>query len=351
MSVSIPGKLTFAYPGNLDLKTGGYGYDRRILAELERQGWDIERVSLGEGFPAPSLLTKQAAEANLSALPDDTLVVIDGLAFGVLDDWAHQETDRLKIVALVHHPLALETGLTSNQRDRLLKSERKALCACRHVIVTSPNTQKELIAHYGVGEGKITIALPGTNPAPGAVGDGVTPHIVSIGTMIPRKGHDILIAALKMIDDLVWRATLVGSKTLSPQTAKALEEQIQTSGLGNKIALVGEVDDTSEILAKADIFALASRYEGYGMVFAEALSHGLPIVACKAGAVPDVIPADAGYLVPVDDAQALAESLRTLLERPTIRKQMASAAKEASKNLPKWAESAQIISTRLEALQ
>ena len=351
MNVSIPGKFAFAYPGNLDLKTGGYGYDRRILAELERLGWDIERVSLGEGFPAPPLLTKQAAETNLSALPDDTLVVIDGLAFGILDDWAHQETDRLKIVALVHHPLALETELTSDQRDRLLKSERKALCACRHVIVTSPNTQKELIAHYGVGEGKITIALPGTNPAPRAVGDGVTPHIVSIGTMIPRKGHDILIAALKMIDDLVWRATLVGSKTLSPQTAKALEEQIQISGLGNKIALVGEVDDTSEIMAKADIFALASRYEGYGMVFAEALSHGLPIVACKAGAVPDVVPADAGYLVPVDDAKTLAESLRTLLERPAIRKQMASAAKEASKNLPKWAESAQIISTRLEALQ
>ena len=351
MNQSIIGTLTFAYPGNLNLKTGGYGYDRRILAELEASGWTVNRLALGEGFPAPSPQTRREAEDKLSALPDDALVIIDGLAFGIMDDWASKEADRLTIVALVHHPLALETGLNADEHDRLLRLEKRALSFCRHVIVTSPNTRRELITHYAVAEDKITIALPGTDPAPCATGNGTLAHIVSIGSLIPRKGHDILIASLKEVEDLPWQATIVGSKRLAPQTAMALEDQIHTSNLGERIRLVGEIEDTSKILSKAHIFALASRYEGYGMVFAEALSHGLPIVACKAGAIPEVVPAEAGHLVPIDDTEAFAFALRALLESPTLRKKMAAAAREASRGLPGWADSAQIISKRLETLR
>ena len=116
------------------------------------------------------------------------------------------------------------------------------------------------------------------------------------------------------------------------------------------MTLAGEVEDPRTYFATADIFALASRYEGYGMVFAEALSHGLPIVACHAGAVPEVVPEDAGLLVPVDDVTAFAAALRRLLSDPRERQARASASQRAGALLPDWAETAKIISNTLDRI-
>ncbi|MBW8322402.1 MAG: glycosyltransferase [Rhizobium sp.] len=342
--------ITFAYPGDLALNTGGYAYDRRVIAGLLESGWSVQSLSLGKGFPAPSPEMKREAERRLSALPDGGLVVIDGLAFGVLDQWAEREARRLRIVALVHHPLALETGLDSTQQSFFHDCERRALSFARHVIVTSPMTARELEAHYNVPPRRITVAIPGTDPAPTATGTGDPPNIISIGTLTPRKGHDILISALKAVEHLPWQATIVGSQTLNPATATLLRRQLETLGLADRISLAGECDDPRALLAGADIFALASRFEGYGMVFAEALSQGLPIVACRTGAIPEVVPEDAGLLVPVDDIGAFAQALHSLLTDKTLRRAKAEAARRAGAQLPGWATTVDIISTALRAL-
>ena len=344
-------KVTFAYPGDLSLKTGGYGYDREVIAGLRELGWSVEPLPLGDGFPMPSELARLEAERRLSSLPDGALVMVDGLAFGVLESWVAHEAARLNIIALVHHPLALETGLDANAQTRLRESERKALSFARHIIVTSPMTARELIANFEVLELDITVALPGTKPAAFAACLGDPRHIVSIGTLTPRKAHHVLIDALKQIEDLAWRATIVGSKRFDLQTAEALEQQVDALGLRDRIVLAGERDDARELLAEADIFALASRYEGYGMVFAEALSQGLPIVACNAGAIPDVVPQDAGFLVPVDDTQAFASALRQLLEDKALHNGMAEASRRAGERLPGWEKTAQVISAALEGQQ
>lgn len=342
--------LYFAYPGDLDLKTGGYGYDRKLIAGLQDLGWSVELIALGEGFPFPSDQVKVSAEALLSRLPDNGLVMIDGLAFGVLDDWAKKEAERLRIIALVHHPLALESGLSAAHQDMLHASEQLALSFVRHVVVTSPGTAREVVANFGVNDAELTIALPGTDRAPISSCDGDPAHIVSIGTLIPRKAHHILIDALKLIEDLGWTATIVGSKALDPDTATALDAQVTRLGLENRVSLAGSQDDTRAILAKADVFALASRYEGYGMVFAEALSQGLPIVACRAGAIPDVVPEDAGFLVEVDNVEAFATALRKVLEDKSRHKQMALAARAAGEKLPGWGETAKTVSAMLEGI-
>lgn len=341
--------LVFAYPGRLDLNTGGYAYDRRIIAGLSELGWEVQMLALGKGFPVPSAEVKCEAERGLSALPDGTLVFIDGLAFGVLDDWAGRSADRLRIVALVHHPLALETGLDAEQQTRFKHQERLALTYACRIVVTSPATARELLDQYRVEPGKLTVAIPGTEPAPISPGGGDPPHIVSIGTLTRRKGHDVLLPALKMVEDLQWTATIVGSRDLDPSIATALEQQLDRLRLSDRVVLAGECADSRLVLATADIFALASRYEGYGMVFAEALSQGLPIIACHAGAIPDVVPDDAGMLVPVDDVAAFSHALRRLLEDPAERRRYAQAALAAGSKLPGWEITARTISTALEA--
>ncbi|HEX2147627.1 MAG TPA: glycosyltransferase family 4 protein, partial [Pseudorhizobium sp.] len=338
--------LHFAYPGDLQTRTGGYGYDRRVLAALGDAGWDVHLVPLWNGFPERP--DHAAAEAALAAVPDDCVLVIDGLAFGVLDDWAQRQGDRVRLFALVHHPLALETGLSEDVQATYTATERRALSHAIGVVVTSPATAKTLIESYGVRADALVVATPGTDPVPLAPGSGEVPCILSVGSLTRRKGHDVLIAALASLQDLSWNCRIVGSQHLDPAVALQLEKQIADCHLADRVVLVGEVDDARSEFARADIFALASRYEGYGMVFAEALAHGLPIVGCAAGAVPDVVPQAAGLLVPPDDPQAFAEALGRLLNDPTTRIEMADAAAVAGAQLPSWRDAAATIARFIE---
>lgn len=343
-------RLVFAYPGQLELKTGGYGYDRRLIQGLEQLGWQVELAGLGSGFPAPEADVMALAEERLSALPDDALVLIDGLAFGVMNEWAKREASRLRIVALVHHPLALETGIAADVAGVLREREREALRFVRHVVVTSPETARTLSSSYAVDRANITVALPGTDQRKPATGGNDPVHIISVGTLTRRKGHDVLINALHKLNDLAWRASIIGDQTLDPATAQALTDQVTSLDLSDRVTLCGAVDDVGSELQTGDIFALASRYEGYGMVFAEALVQGLPIVACHAGAVPDVVPPQAGMLVPVDDVDAFAGALRKLISNPALRRQFADAAAKAGAVLPSWEETARTVSDGLKGV-
>jgi glycosyltransferase involved in cell wall biosynthesis len=96
----------------------------------------------------------------------------------------------------------------------------------------------------------------------------------------------------------------------------------------------------------ADIFCLPSRYEGYGMVAAEAMAHGLPVVVSAAGALPEAV-GDAGLLVPPDDAPALAASLTRLLDDRAEADRRAAASHARAQSLPGWDVTARIISDAL----
>ena len=99
--------VVFAVPGSLDTPTGGYAYDKRIMAELRHLGWEVDYLNIGEGFPAPDEATRAAARSLLAALPAGRPIVLDGLALGVLPEVAAEFASRHPLVALVHHPLAL----------------------------------------------------------------------------------------------------------------------------------------------------------------------------------------------------------------------------------------------------
>src|SRR4029077_19414789 len=96
--------LRFAVPGDIETRTGGYIYDRRLMLELRRLGWAIEHLLWGAGFPFPSPADLAAAAKTLADLPAGSLILVDGLAYGAMPALAELQGRRLRLVSLVHHP-------------------------------------------------------------------------------------------------------------------------------------------------------------------------------------------------------------------------------------------------------
>lgn len=338
--------IVFAIPGDIDLPTGGYGYDRRLLREWRETGIEARHLALPGSFPFPTEADLAATEQLLATTtPNDTLL-IDGLSYGAFPErLAERFADRL--VALVHHPLALETGHSPEAAKTLRRSETLALRHARAIAVTSPATKLTLEAEFGVTAGKIAVAIPGTDPAPRAEGSGRGNglHLIAVGSLIPRKGYDILIAALTAVADRPWTLTIVGSPDHAPATAAELHDGIASAGLTKRILLTGGVgaDRLAQLYGEADLFVMSSLYEGYGMVLTEALARGLPIVTTLSGAGAEALPDAAALKVPPGDAVALAKALARLIDAPAERRQRADAAWAAAGDLPRWSETARIV--------
>ena len=346
-------RFAFAVPGDLATPTGGYAYDRRMMTELCDLGWQIDLLDLGEGFPRPDEATRATAQSRLLAMPAGRCIVVDGLALGVLPETASQLAGRNPLLALVHHPLALEWGLSVKQADTLRASEQAALAAVQGVVVTSAATAKLVASDYGVPAERIAVARPGSDPALMSQGsqDGVV-RLLSVGAIVPRKGFDVLIAALATLTDLSWRLTIAGDRTRDRNAAARLDAGIARHALGDRIAALGAVSPQrlAALYAEADVFVLASHFEGYGMAYAEAVAHGLPVIGTSAGAIPDTVPPDAGLLVDPGDSFALARALRHVIGDAGLRRRLASAARAAAPQLPTWRHSAEIFARALETL-
>lgn len=343
----MPPLVHFAVPGDLSTLTGGYGYDRRMIAELNAQGIECRPLTLPAGFPDPHEAALARSEELLAALPDDSLVIVDGLALGTLDESAQKHAQRLRLVSMCHHPLALESGLAPARAEDLRRREHRALAACRAVIVTSPATREILVQDYAVAADNITVAVPGTDPQPFAPCTGNPPQLLTMATLTPRKGHDVLIDALADIRHLSWSARFVGGDSFDPAWASALQQRVKQHGLEQRIAFVGATPHPDTEYQQADLFVLASRYEGYGMVFAEAIACGLPVVSTRVGAAADIVNADAGILVTVDDTAALSSALARVLGDEQYRHALQTGAREAAARLPDWQQSASLIADRL----
>lgn len=331
----------FAIPGDLASLTGGYAYDREVLARLD----GLRHLPLPQGFPFPSQEALADSAKRLSAVHSDEILLCDGLAFGVLPEPVLQQINA-PIVALVHHPLALETGLSDQVAQDLALLERKALSFARGIIVTSPITRDLLVSDYAVDGACITVALPGTRRASRARGSGAhNLHLLAVGSVVPRKGYDILLDALDACHDLDWQLTIAGSLERAPDHARAL-----LARASDRIHFAGEV--TSEALeglyAGADLFVMSSHYEGYGMVLGEAMVRGLPIVTTDGGALVETVPEHAALRVTAGDAAALGQALRRAMTDHKLRNTLADASFAEGARLPTWDETAQIIARVLK---
>ena len=366
--------------------------------------------SLDASFPRPTPAALRDARARLAALSADGVVVIDGLALAGLERVLETEAERLAVVALVHHPLALETGIAPAEARLLETAERNALALARRVLVTSHWTARALGA-YGVPIEKIRVVEPGVDrrvrasrvdrrapstaragaesaarpsldtpedrpwgscahipvrtrsregraalsAAARAVADVGGRHdvrLLCVATVTPRKGHSVLLEALAELRDRPWHLTCAGSVTRDAATFAALEHQLERLALRARVSFLGDLDaDALEReYERADLFVLASYLEGYGMALAEAVARGVPVVSTTAGAIPETVPAAAGVLVPPGDSRALAKALAPLLDDAGARARLAANGRAAASKLPTWRMAAEKFAAALDGV-
>ncbi len=341
--------VVFAIPGDLDTPTGGYRYDKRIIAELPAHGWRVRHLQLSGEFPSPSDAALAETERLLAEIPADALVMVDGLALGAIPRETLKAL-KAKLVALCHHPLAFETGLTSDRIDYLHRTEREALSRAIATIATSRSTAELLAREFDVAPADLTVAEPGTEPAQRAKGDAVPPRLLSVGAITRRKGHNTLAKALSKVRDLEWEWRVAGSADRDAVAMQALETEITDGNIKNRTVLLGPLDDAGleQEYSSASLFVLPSHFEGYGMAFTEALARGLPVIAGSGGALVETVPKDAGVFVAPGNAGELALTLRRLLTSPAELARRADAAWDYAKKLPRWSDTAQRVAGALD---
>lgn len=340
-------ELHLVVPGPLDQLTGGYIYDAHMVDGLRALGWSVVVHNLEGAFPDGDAIAEASLSQTLSSIPARSRVLMDGLAMGALPDPVRANATRLRLLGLVHHPLADETGTPPAERERLEKLERAALDAVAGVIVNSAFTAARL-AQWDVPRERTRVAPPGVAPAPRAAGPhaGDPPRLLCVGTLTPRKGQDVLMRALALLTDLSWDCSCVGGLTRAPEFMQEVRSLVKEGDLDERVRFVGESRGPAldEQYHRASIFVLPSHYEGYGMALAEALVRGLPVVGTTGGAVPYTVPRDAGLLVPPDDHEALAGALDSLLEEPlgsSRRDALSEAAWRYGLTLPTWGRAAE----------
>ena len=345
-------RLDFIVPGDPAQRTGGYLYDAHIVTELRRLGWTVAVHGLPGRFPEADATARDALERTLATLPSGRLVVVDGLALGGLPEVAIRHGCRLRLVALVHHPLADERGLSLARRHCLLASERAALAAVGRVITTSPWTARRL-ADFGLQPSRVRTVEPGVTPLALARADGEPPRLLCVGTVSPRKGQDLLVRALARLRDTPWHCDSIGSSTRDPDFAGAVAGLIHEAGLDDRIQLHGECDDARlrAAYAGADLFVLPSHYEGYGMVVTEAIAAGLPVLTTTGGALSETLPPGAGIAVPPDDVDALTEALAALIGDRARRHALREGARKARAALRDWPQAGAEFAAALSGME
>jgi len=330
--------VSLIVPAPLGQVSGGYAYDRRMAEGLRANGHTVAVVELAGRFPLSDDDARESACAAWDQLAEPTRPVIDGLAlpaFSGMEDalWARGA------VGLIHHPTALETGFSETEVAILRRIERRLYPRLTRIIVTSESTADRLATEFGVDRAHVSVVVPGTEDAPRSVGSGgPIVEILSIGTVVPRKGHDVLIRSLARLPDLRWHLTIVGSLRKEPAYADRLVRLVEELRISPQVRFAGEVtgEPLEAIWRGADLFALATWFEGYGIAIAEALRRGLPIAVTAGGAAAALVGPEAGVVCEPGDQVQLTKALRRVIFSASLRQEMAEEAWKIGQTLPRW---------------
>jgi phosphatidylinositol alpha-1,6-mannosyltransferase len=236
--------------------------------------------------------------------------------------------------------------------DRLMRF----LLGNAHAVMANSHATADLVEGLGVPRSSIHVLppglLPGSEDAAAAEGPGLRerfglgdrPLVVSVGRLVPRKGHDLLLQAVALArrESPELACVIVGDGPERPE----LEGEIEALGLSGHAFLPGRLTEgaLAEAYAAGTLFALLPRHdltrgwwEGFGIVFKEAGSHGLPVVGTRAGGIPDAVEHErTGLLVEPGDTAAAAAAILQLVRNPELARRLGEAGREHAHDQPEW---------------
>jgi glycosyltransferase involved in cell wall biosynthesis len=334
-------RVAFVTVGDTDRLTGGYLYHAQVFARLRERGVVVEEV-----VPCGASAEEQEEAASQLGLVLNSrrfdVVVVDALARIVcaphLDRWREERP----VVAMVHElpSVAAPGGASGREREfegPLLRSD---------CLIAVSGHGRSILENRGVPAGRIRVVPPGfdrlrlDSGSPSPVGDDVV-RALCVAQWITRKGILDLVQAWTLHERPGAVLELVGETDAGPAYADRVRA-VLAGASGASIIVSGAVDDATlgSAYAAADLFVLPSRYEGYGIVYAEALARGLPVIACDVGPVPELVGDEAALLVPPGNVEALSGALDLLLGDSALRHRMSAAARRRAGELPRWEDTA-----------
>jgi glycosyltransferase involved in cell wall biosynthesis len=333
--------------------SGGNSYDRRLCRELEASGWSVRECAVPGSWPRPDAAARAAAACLLAHIPDDAVVLLDGLVACAIPEVLLPEADRLRLVVLVHMPL----GAAHAEDEEVLAREGATLSAAAAAVTTSAWTRDWLVRTYGLPTARVHVAVPGADLASLAPGTDSGGALLCVGALSPAKGHDVLLTALAAVADRPWRCVCVGAMTSEPSFVADLARRARDSGIADRIRFTGPLTaaDLEDEYAAADALVQPSLAETYGMVVTEALARGVPVIATTAGGLPEALGhgtglARPGLLVPPGDPIALAAALRCWLEDPGLRERLRRTSHDRRRTLPTWPDTVAVVDRVLGGL-
>jgi glycosyltransferase involved in cell wall biosynthesis len=309
--------------------SGGNIYDRRICNGLLGLGWDVHEHHVDGPWPCTDRQALAELTAAISRVPDDAVLLVDGLIASVSAAALVPSAQRLRLVILVHLPLALP-------------GEATVLAAARAVITTSEWARTQLLRQYNLDPTVVHVVEPGAERADPVAGTPGGENLLCVAPVSPHKGQDILLSALAAVRDLPWRCRFVGSLDRDPAFVQQVRRQAINDGLADRVEFCGARSgiELARAYATSDLLVHASRGETYGMVVTEALARALPVVATDVGGVPEALGGTAagrpGLLVPADKPLDLAAALRTWLTDEAARRSWRCAAAARRQTLSSW---------------
>jgi glycosyltransferase involved in cell wall biosynthesis len=326
--------------------SGGNAYDRRVCRGLAESGWSVRLHAVPGSWPRPQAASYAALANVIQGIPDDAVVLLDGLVASTAPELLVPEANRLRLVTLVHMPLGHDLA-----DDAARTREGAVLSVAAAVVTTSRWARRTLLELYELPDHRVHVAEPGVDAAdlaPGSAGGGA---LLCVAAVIPGKGHDVLLDALATLTDTSWRCLCAGRLDGDPAFAERLRRRAVDRGLADRMSFSGPLSeaDLAHSYGAADLLVLASRAETYGMVVTEALAHGLPVVATEVGGVPEALGHGAdgdrpGLLVPPGDPAALTAALRAWLGDAELRRRLRRAAGERRASLSGWSTTTSALS-------
>jgi glycosyltransferase involved in cell wall biosynthesis len=333
-------RVAFVTVGDTGRLTGGYLYNARVIAGLRREEIEVEELVASGAAPAE----QEEAAPRLGSLFDPQrfdVIVVDALARLVCAPHLDRWRGVCPVVAMVHElpsvavPDPVPAGRDREPEEPLLRAER---------LIAVSDHGGSILQERGVPAERIHVVPPGfdrfssanADAEPGTR-DGTFVRALCVAQWIPRKGVLDLVRAWTARERTGAMLELIGEADTDPAYAASVRAAIADAP-GASITVSGPVDDAAlgSAYAVADLFVLPSRYEGYGIAYAEALAHGLPVIACDVGPVPGLVGTEAAILVSAGDVGALSGALDLLLEDPALRGRMSAAARRRADHLPRW---------------